>query len=191
MHLSADRLYEVSIALNYGLAKARWESLPTPQQIRLIAEFEMRRKELLADRRIPEKERLRFSDPNYDLIGPAIDQREARERKAHYSRPEKERIRGAAGTKVAINDLLSQSRHFTDSERAAIDARLSARKLPSLRSLEVGFKRAHVRILKRGIIRNEEEYYLVQEILADQEFAVTEADRMALEAIVQKYTRER
>ena len=187
MHLSPDQLHEVSWALQYGLHKTRWDSIPAHEQKRLIAEFEVRRQALLSDLRIPEEERRDFRDPSFGLIGPDIDQREARERIAYYGETEQKRSRRASGAKMAINDLLSQSRHFSESQRAAIDARLAAKELPTLRMLEAGFRGVHARILKRGRVRNDEEYYIVAEILSDMDFDISDAERSALEGMHGEY----
>jgi hypothetical protein len=70
-----------------------------------------------------------------------------------------------SGLKQAINDLLAMTRH--GSVPASFDRRLLAAGLPGIEEMRNALKRKEAGILKRGVIRNDEEYYLVREILND------------------------
>ena len=70
-----------------------------------------------------------------------------------------------SGLKQAINDLLTMSKH--GSVPASLDSRLVASGLPRLDEMRAALSRKEAGILKRGIIRNDEEYYIVRETLSD------------------------
>jgi predicted hydrolase (HD superfamily) len=53
--------------------------------------------------------------------------------------------------------------------------------------MEAGLKKKHLRILARGHIKNDEEFYIVAEILSDMEFEISEYDRAKLEQISYAY----
>jgi len=92
-----------------------------------------------------------------------------------------------SGMKQGINDTLTTAKWKSVDERAKIDAALVAKGLPSLRKMEAVFKMKHKRILARGHIRNDEEFYIVAEILSDQEFEIVDADRCKLGEISYAY----
>ena len=100
----------------------------------------------------------------------------------YYSIPEKTRRTNRAGYKMALNDLISNSSsELREEHRKAISARLSARSLPTLSQLELALNRRHQQLLKRGTIRTEEEYYLVQEIVTDTSLEISEEERVKFE----------
>ncbi len=70
-----------------------------------------------------------------------------------------------SGLKQAINDLITASEH--GSVPASLDSRLVAAGLPRLDQMRSAMRRKEASILKRGVIRNEEEYYIVREVLSD------------------------
>lgn len=92
-----------------------------------------------------------------------------------------------SGMKQGINDTLTMAKWASSDERKAIDAALAAKGLPSLRKMEAVLKKKHQRILTRGTIRNDEEFYIVAEILADLEFEIEATDRAKLEKISHAY----
>lgn len=96
-----------------------------------------------------------------------------------------------AGLKDGINDLLHMSDCFDYRTWRAIDERLAAKGLPSLETLQVLLTRKHLKILKRGRIRNEEEYYLVQNLLGDLTSDLTDAQRIALERMTLEFGQRR
>jgi hypothetical protein len=69
------------------------------------------------------------------------------------------------GCQQGVNDRISQMELWSEVDRQKVDALLAAKGLPSIRRMEVVLKKKHQRILARGKIRNEEEYYIVKEVL--------------------------
>jgi len=92
-----------------------------------------------------------------------------------------------SGMKQGINDTLSHARYFPEGERKKIDEALTAKGLPSIRKMDADLKKKHRRILARGHIKNDEEFYIVAEILAHLEFDISEADRRRLGTISYAY----
>jgi hypothetical protein len=84
------------------------------------------------------------------------------------------------GMKQGINDVLAMAKDWPAEDRKRIDDALVAKGMPSLRKMEARLKKKHQRILARGRIKNDEEFYIVAEILSDSEFDISESDRSKL-----------
>ena len=82
------------------------------------------------------------------------------------------------GLLMARNDLLEMTRDFGPDRVAAIDADLRARDLPTLSAVRAATWKTIPRVLQRGRIRTEVEYYLVVERVND----VSEDDGLSVEA---------
>lgn len=76
----------------------------------------------------------------------------------------------------AVNERISQMECWSDGDRKKVDLLLAERGLPNLETMEVLVKKKHRRIMKRGAIRNEEEYYLVKELLDGPKVEMLPAD---------------
>jgi hypothetical protein len=87
----------------------------------------------------------------------------------------------------AVNDRISQMEWWSEADRQKVDTLLSARSLPSLRAMEVIVKKKHKRILKRGAIVNDEEYYLVKELLSGPQSDISVDDLGALQSLTTEY----
>ena len=70
-----------------------------------------------------------------------------------------------SGLKQAINDLITMSTH--GSVPTSLDRRLVEAGLPRLHEMRAALARKEAGILKRGMIRDDEEYYIVREVLND------------------------
>lgn len=92
-----------------------------------------------------------------------------------------------SGMKQGINDTIAMSSCWTAAERKKVEDALAAKGLPSVRKMEAGLKKKHQRILARGHIKNDEEFYIVAEILSDGEFEISESDRIQLGKISYAY----
>lgn len=89
-----------------------------------------------------------------------------------------------SGFKQAINDTLSDIWGYAPaSDRKKMDATLAAKGLPSIFAMELALKKKHKRILKRGSIKTDEEFYIVKNILDDLESDVTPEERAELEKL--------
>jgi hypothetical protein len=96
-----------------------------------------------------------------------------------------------SGMKQGINDTLTKAKWMSPEERAMIDAALITRGLPSLRKMDAVLRKKHQRILARGCIRTDEEFYVVAEFLSDGGFDVTDSERAKLGEICYAYETRR
>ena len=94
------------------------------------------------------------------------------------------------GLGMAINDILEESWGFSPTKVADIDARFNARNILPLSELRRKYSRQFRGILKRGKLRTETEYYLVQGILASFPTGANEAERKLLSKISAAYEQE-
>lgn len=99
----------------------------------------------------------------------------------------KERSGIASGVKQGVIDLLQMADMWPLDKYEAVQAALSARGLLSLDKMQAALSRRHVTILKRGVIRNEEEYYIVSEMLSDMSSNLTDVQREQLGAMIVEY----
>jgi len=100
---------------------------------------------------------------------------------------ERSRSRARLGLGMAINDILEESWSFPPARVAEFDAKLSAMHILSLSELRRRYSRQFRGILKRGKIRTETEYYLVQGILASFTADATETERDLLTKLLAAY----
>jgi hypothetical protein len=188
--LDADQLFEVFCALHFGLSAAAWEGASERPWWELTDEEKdavltrLKSADKLSAKRIgTNPERVAFNQLLLDRLELTSirneEHQEAEYRHKVYETTAAKR-RSTSGLRQAINDQLSQSYMFSRSQTIAVERRLAARKLPNLTMLEAILRRKHERILKRGGVRDEEEYYLVQEILASVDFPIDEENRHRL-----------
>ena len=85
-----------------------------------------------------------------------------------------------AGLKQGLSDVLADMDCRTAEERAAIDAALARKGLPSIAKMTLAVKKKHRRVLARGHIKSDEEFHLVAEILADVDLVISDSDRAKL-----------
>lgn len=201
MKLTAIQLCEVMLALNHGLSAAAWEGVTSRPWWELSNE---EKAAVLASVRATEEELIRRH--NLDLCANSLNQQfldrmslasvQNEERQEHEAREKllssAAKRRGSdSGLRQAINDLLSQSAFFGTAQRRAVERRLAARNLPTLALLEAILRKQHEKILKRGSIRTEEEFYLLQEILVSVDFPIDEDARQQLANLAYEYESRR
>jgi len=66
---------------------------------------------------------------------------------------------------MAINDMIEMTRDWPASRVQDIDFALASKRLPTLSQLRLRFSKTVDRILKRGAIKNEQEYYAARNAL--------------------------
>ena len=71
------------------------------------------------------------------------------------------------GRRQAINDCVERSWPFDSAEVANLDAELANRGIITLSELRRRYSRGYAKILKRGRIKNDTEFYLLQNIIND------------------------
>jgi hypothetical protein len=99
----------------------------------------------------------------------------------------KERSGIASGVKQGVNDLLHMADMWPLEKYEAVEAALLARGLLSLEKMQATLSRKHIAILKRGDVRNEEEYHIVAEMLRDMSSDLTDDQRQKLGTLTTKF----
>lgn len=196
MTLSNEQLVDVMLALLRGMSAWSWEGNP----IRPWWELSDQEKTeiLIALRKAHEEaiDRLNLEShtralnrqflDRFDLNSVRIEEQLHKESRQKML-AETAKKPNQAGARQAINDLLSQVVFMDATQRLAIERRLALHNLPSLGVLMASFRKQHEKILKRGKIRTEEEYYLVKEILDAVEFPVSKESRLRFAELLHDY----
>jgi len=91
------------------------------------------------------------------------------------------------GLKQAVNDTVEFLRHQPLAYIQKLDAALSEANLLTSSEIRRRYASAYGRMMKRGNIANETEYYLVAGILSDGRSGVTAEERSELEELAAKY----
>jgi hypothetical protein len=88
------------------------------------------------------------------------------------------------GLKSAIIDISSIINDFPEQLKAAIDYDLEKAGLPNLKTLRASIGSIVNKAIKRGRIRNEEEYYAINELLGDLTSGYSQNERTEFERLV-------
>lgn len=100
---------------------------------------------------------------------------------------QRSRSRALVGLGMAINDIIEESWKLSPDRVAQIDTKFRANGILQLSELRRRYSRQFRRILKRGKIANDIEYYLVQGILASFTADASEDERRRLEGFLTAY----
>lgn len=100
--------------------------------------------------------------------------------------------RALPGLRMAVNDLLDSSRDFSRESVVAADQFLSGKGCATLSAMRERVWKTVPKILRRGRIRDDEEYYLTMERLNDtSDSGFAQADRVAANQLVAAYEAKR
>jgi hypothetical protein len=94
--------------------------------------------------------------------------------------------RALKGLRQAINDCVERSFHFDHAEVESLDSELQKRGVVTLSELRRRYSKSYAKIMKRGQIKNEIEYYLVRSVLYDPTEKAPE-ERKLLEELISVY----
>jgi hypothetical protein len=89
--------------------------------------------------------------------------------------------RAFAGLRMAVYDCIAISSEWPQSQVAALDADLRKNGILTLSQVRMRFCKRYAAVCKRGRINDEVEYYLVQNVLADQTIQLEASERQRLE----------
>ena len=89
----------------------------------------------------------------------------------------------------AISDCMDMSLQFTPMEVAKFDSELRLHDIPSLSELRRRYSRVYARVMKRGRIEEETEYYLLRNVLFDPG-AKAEGEREQLERLIAAFEKK-
>jgi hypothetical protein len=94
--------------------------------------------------------------------------------------------RASSGLRQAINDCVERSLRLSYGEVEDLDAQLRACGIVTLSELRRQYSRAYARIVKRGRITDEMEYYLVRNVVNDPTEKAAD-ERRRLEQLLEVY----
>lgn len=95
--------------------------------------------------------------------------------------------RALEGLRQAVNDTIEMLRNQSLAYVQTLDAALRERQLITLSEVRRRYAALYKRVLKRGKIKTETEYYLIAGLLADGSSQLTEAERLQLESLATAY----
>jgi hypothetical protein len=90
------------------------------------------------------------------------------------------------GLRQAINDCVERSFHFDHAEVESLDSELRKLGVVTLSELRRRYSKSYAKIVKRGQIKNETEYYLVRNVLYDPTEKAP-GERKLLEELISDY----
>jgi hypothetical protein len=91
------------------------------------------------------------------------------------------------GLRQAINDCIEMSRHWEIKEVIDIDTEFRNLDIVTLSELRRRHSKDYAKIIKRGKINNETEYYIIISMLNDLSVKITENERNKLENMTFSY----
>jgi hypothetical protein len=103
----------------------------------------------------------------------------------------KERSGIRSGVMQGINDLIEMAKEWPEDLRKKADDALATQGYPSMKKLEIQLGKKQKQILKKQKIRNDEEYYIVIEILNDTEAPISDDERKVLNQLILDYEQQK
>lgn len=97
----------------------------------------------------------------------------------------------ASALRMAVNNCMEISSPWPLSQIVALDAEMRGKGVRSLSYVRSHNWGRYAAMLKRGVIRSDDESVVVQGVLADHSLGLTEVERQTLQAMVRAYGRER
>ena len=84
------------------------------------------------------------------------------------------------GLQAGLNDCLSSLKDYPKEILFAINRELEENKLPNIHTLSGAIQKTIKRVLKTGVIKNLDQFYIIKEILDDTTSAMTSEERRIL-----------
>lgn len=91
------------------------------------------------------------------------------------------------GLEMAINDCVEKSGDWSAERVAAADAELQSQGLISLTEVRQSFSKKYLRVLKRGSIQSEQEFYLIKSIVDGGSLKVEPIEWAQLTTMLEQY----
>lgn len=91
------------------------------------------------------------------------------------------------GLRQAANDTVEETSHWNSEARAVVDEACRAAGVVTLSEITRRYSASYKRIVKRGFIKNETEYYVVIGILIDQGSAISDDERTRLQRLTEAF----
>ena len=100
---------------------------------------------------------------------------------------EKGTLRALAGTRDAVNDIISQTFRLQPEEVRGFDLALRSEGLPTLSHLRRRYSSRYQRILQQNTIASETDFYMVKNLVDDLESWASSEERDKLLAMMEAY----
>lgn len=91
------------------------------------------------------------------------------------------------GLRQAANDTIEQTSNWNLKARAIADEGFKAAGIVTVSEIARRYSSSYKRIIKRGHVKNDTEYYIVNANLVDQENAIAHEERMNLQNLIDAY----
>ncbi|HZV65053.1 MAG TPA: hypothetical protein VFG03_09125 [Telluria sp.] len=91
------------------------------------------------------------------------------------------------GLRQAANDTIEETSRWSTESKAALDDTFRAAGLVTVSEVTRRYSSAYRRIIKRGLIRNDSEYYVVNAVLVDQSSTASDDERAHLQRLVDAF----
>jgi len=91
------------------------------------------------------------------------------------------------GLRQAANDTVEETTHWNSEARAVVDEACRAAGVVTLSEITRRYSARYKRILKRGFIKNETEFHVINAILIDQGAAISDYERTCLQTITEAF----
>lgn len=94
------------------------------------------------------------------------------------------------GLRQAVNDTIEATNNWNSEARAIADEGFRTAGIVTVSEITRRYSASYKRIVKRGFIKNETEYYVVNAILVDQGSAASEDERTCLQGLIEAFERK-
>lgn len=91
------------------------------------------------------------------------------------------------GLRQAVNDTVEATSHWNSDARAVVDEACRVAGVVTLSEITRRYSASYKRIVKRGFIKNETEYYVVNGILVDRGSAISDDERTCLQRLTEAF----
>lgn len=92
-----------------------------------------------------------------------------------------------AGLKMALNDFVEDSMNWPQELVSEIDRNLAKEGLPGMSVLRYRYGKRLQKILSRGSVRDDAEYYMLKGIVVDQSLHLEASQRSSIDALLETY----
>ena len=95
--------------------------------------------------------------------------------------------KATVGLRMAVNDLIEMSSRMKPNEVATLDTELAEAGLMTFTQVRAKYSKRLSAVLKRGVVRNEVDYYLLQSVVTDATSGISEQNRDVAKVLCNQY----
>ena len=92
-----------------------------------------------------------------------------------------------AGLRQAANDTIEDMSNWSSEAKFTVDDAFKSAGIVTVSEITRRYSASYKRIIKRGVIRNETEYYLIDAVLIDQGNEIADDERAYLQKLIEAY----